>query len=178
MPAADYQRSPRPPHALALAVAVVLAAFAVWTVIVESGVLRGLERPLTEWLWRHHDNPLTPLAQAFAYIGVWWVLGPLTVLVAVLLARRRRRGQGVYILLVLATSEALNLALKVVFQRTPPGTNAIEASTYAYPSGHTMAATGLATGSCLRRLADALAPAGAARGRRLRRPHGLVRAST
>lgn len=143
MPAADRHR-PRPPNVLALVVAAVLAAFAVWSAIVQTGVLHGPEQRLASWLWRHQDNALTPVAEAFARVGVWWVLGPATVVVAVLIARRRRAGQAAYLVLTLTAAEALNLVLKEVFRRLPPGTNPDEAATFAYPSGHTMAAAALA----------------------------------
>ena len=124
--------------------AVVLAVFAAWTVIVESGALRDLERRLVDWLWAHQVSPLVPIAEGFAHIGVWWVLVPSALVTAVLLARRGRLGQGVYIVLSLAAAQLLSTALKEVVRRPRPPTDLAHASTYAYPSGHTMAATGLA----------------------------------
>ena len=144
MPAADRQERRSPPYGLALAVAVVLAAFAVWTVIVQSGALRGLEERLTDWLWAHQVSPLTSVAEGFAHIGHWWVLVPAAIVTAVLLARRGRLGQGVYIVLSLAAAELLDTVLKELVRRRPPPTDLAHAATYAYPSGHTMAATGLA----------------------------------
>jgi membrane-associated phospholipid phosphatase/predicted HAD superfamily phosphohydrolase YqeG len=127
-------------------VAAVLVAFAALTVVVESGILRGLERPLVVWLWHHHyHNPLNPVADGFALVGHWWFLGPLSLAIAVLLARRGRLWQGVYVVTVMIAEVLLNTGLKVVFQRMPPGTNVVHAATYAYPSGHTMAAASLAT---------------------------------
>ena len=146
MPAAERHTPRRPPKALALAVAAALAAFAVLSVIVQSGALRGLEQPLVAWLWRHHHHdPLTPVANAFAVIGYWWCLGPVTVVVLVLLARYGRPWRAAYLGVVMLVEALLNWLLKVVFRRMTPGTNLGHASAYAYPSGHAMAAAAFAT---------------------------------
>lgn len=125
--------------------AAALVAFAALTVVVQSGVLRGLEKPLVAWLWRHHhDDPLTPVSNAFAVIGYWWLLGPVTVVALVALARRGLPWRALYLGVVMVSQMLLNWLLKALFRRTPPGTNLGHASAYAYPSGHTMAATAFA----------------------------------
>jgi undecaprenyl-diphosphatase len=144
VPAADRDRRRQPPYRLALVVAALVAAFALWTLPVASGALRGLEQHLAAWLWSHQWPPLTAVAEGFARIGVWWVLAPAALVAALLLARGGRRGQGVYVVLALVVAQLLNVALKELVKRSPPATDAASASTYAYPSGHTMAATSLA----------------------------------
>ena len=124
-----------------------LLAFVVVAALVGAGAGGGLDGRLITWIEAHRRHPATrdrhpPLA-------------PRRVVVRARAhgARRgpaglgQRRQQAAYLLYTIALSLTLNLVLKLLFKRQPPGDPAhlVEASNYAFPSGHTMTATALAT---------------------------------
>lgn len=125
-----------------------LLAFVVVAALVGAGAGGGLDGRLITWIEAHRRHPATVIAIRLSRLGVWWFVLALTALAAGLLAWAKRRQQAAYLLYTIALSLTLNLALKLLFKRHPPGDPAhlVEASNYAFPSGHTMTATAVATG--------------------------------
>jgi len=147
VPAADDNRRPgtggKPRRRLVVALLCLLLAFAVLAALVGAHAGRGLDGRAIAWFDHHRVGPLDSVGLAFAWVGTWWLLGPITLAVAGLFAFAGRRREAGYLIATMVTAVALNLLLKATFQRTPPGgvPGVIHPSHYAFPSGHTMSAT-------------------------------------
>lgn len=132
---------------LALLLALVaLLAFVVLAALVGAHAGGGLDGRVLDWLAARRRQPLTGLAVALDVAGRWYVLGPAVVALALVLWSRGRAADARALLLTVALSFAVNLALKAGFERQPPGVDTVvPASRYAFPSGHTMTTAALAT---------------------------------
>ena len=150
MPAADdggrHAAGPRRHRRLAIALLLLLLAFAVLGALVGAQAGGGLDGRLITWFDHHRVGLLDNAGLAFDRAGLWWVFGPVTLALAVLLAFAGRRRDAGYLVATMAASAGLNLLLKITFRRTPPGgiPGIIHPSRYAFPSGHTMSATAFA----------------------------------
>jgi len=143
---AGHHVSRRSRRLLVLAVLLGLLAFVVLTALVATHAGGGLDGRTLSWMEAHQRRPFTAAAVLLHYLGLWPLLAAVVAALAGLLWRRGRRAQARYLGLAAALSLALNLLLKAVFSRQPPGAGTVvHASEYAFPSGHTMAATTLAT---------------------------------
>jgi len=131
---------------LAIALLLLLLAFAVLAALVGAHAGGGLDGRLIAWFDRHRIGLLDSAGLAFARAGLWGILGSVTLALAVLLSLAGRRRDAGYLVATMAASAGLNLLLKVVFRRTPPGgvPGVIHPSKYAFPSGHTMSAIAFA----------------------------------
>jgi len=152
VPAADDNvrraAGPRAHRSLALVLLLLLLlAFGVLAALVGTHAGGGLDGRVITWIEHRQIGLLDSAGLAFAWAGVWWVLGSVTLVLAALLAFAGRRRDAGYLVAAVALSAGLNLLLKVAFRRPPPGgiPGVIHPSRYAFPSGHTMSATAFAT---------------------------------
>ena len=127
-----------------------LLAFVVVAALVGAHAGGGLDGRVISWVEAHQHRPLSSLAVGFDHLGRWWLVVAGIVAIAGALWLAGRRAQARCLALTMALSLSLNLLLKLVFRRVPPGGGTVvKASTYAFPSGHTMTATALATALAL-----------------------------
>jgi len=122
-----------------------LLAFVVVAALVGAHAGGGLDGRVISWVEAHQYRPLDTLAVGFDHLGRWWLVLAGVVAIAGALWLAGRRAQARYLALTMTLSLSLNLLLKLLFHRVPPGGGTVvKASTYAFPSGHTMTATALA----------------------------------
>jgi membrane-associated phospholipid phosphatase/beta-phosphoglucomutase-like phosphatase (HAD superfamily) len=151
VPAADDRgrraAGPRTHRRLAVAFVLLLLAFAVLAALVGVHAASGLDGRLITWFDDNRIGLLDRIGLGFAWVGVWWILGSVTLVLTVLLALAGRRRDAGYFVATMALSAGLNLLLKVMFRRPPPGgiSGVIHPANFAFPSGHTMSATAFAT---------------------------------
>lgn len=153
MPAADagaHGAAGRSRQLLLLGLLAGLLAFVVVAALVGAHAGGGLDGRVISWAEAHEHRSLNALAVGFDYLGRWWLAIAGIVAIAGVLWLAGRRAQARYLALAMALSLSLNLLLKLVFRRVPPGGGTVvKASTYAFPSGHTMTATALAAALAL-----------------------------
>lgn len=153
MPAADagaHGAAGRSRQLLLLGLLAGLLAFVVVAALVGAHAGGGLDGRVIFWAEAHEHRSLNALAVGFDYLGRWWLAIAGIVAIAGVLWLAGRRAQARYLALAMALSLSLNLLLKLVFRRVPPGGGTVvKASTYAFPSGHTMTATALAAALAL-----------------------------
>ena len=153
MPAADagaHGAAGRSRQLLLLGLLAGLLAFVVVAALVGAHAGGGLDGRVISWAEAHEHRSLNALAVGFDCLGRWWLAIAGIVAIAGVLWLAGRRAQARYLALAMALSLSLNLLLKLVFRRVPPGGGTVvKASTYAFPSGHTMTATALAAALAL-----------------------------
>jgi len=153
VPAADagaHGAAGRSRQLLLLGLLAGLLAFVVVAALVGAHAGGGLDGRVIFWAEAHEHRSLNALAVGFDYLGRWWLAIAGIVAIAGVLWLAGRRAQARYLALAMALSLSLNLLLKLVFRRVPPGGGTVvKASTYAFPSGHTMTATALAAALAL-----------------------------
>jgi len=153
VPAADagaHGAAGRSRQLLLLGLLAGLLAFVVVAALVGAHAGGGLDGRVISWAEAHEHRSLNALAVGFDYLGRWWLAIAGIVAIAGVLWLAGRRAQARYLALAMALSLSLNLLLKLVFRRVPPGGGTVvKASTYAFPSGHTMTATALAAALAL-----------------------------
>ncbi|MDW0109927.1 phosphatase PAP2 family protein [Sporosarcina aquimarina] len=87
---------------------------------------------------------LTSVMKVFTTIGSTKTVLAISAVTLGLLLYFRQKAQTILFVIVIGGTAALNLVLKLFFQRTRPDLNRlIEISGYSFPSGHTMMATSL-----------------------------------
>ena len=122
MPAADATAAPDRQRRVFLIVAIVAAlAFAVVATLVRARAGGDLDGRVVDWFQLHRHAKLTSVAIALDHLGRWWLLGSLVILLVGALWWSGRMVQAVYLGVTVGASLLLNLALKLVFQRYPPG---------------------------------------------------------
>jgi len=134
----------RPTRHHAVAIAVVVALFGVLAVLVALGAGGGLDWKIYHWVVTHRSGRLDPFFVRFTTLGSWYVLAPIILVVAALFAALRRWRDAAFILLAPACAIALNIVLKIIVHRAPPGgadDDLVVHSRYSFPSGHTMTTT-------------------------------------
>jgi undecaprenyl-diphosphatase len=95
----------------------------------------------TNQLLHGFASPALDTAMTLAsFVGSAWFVIPLLVLVLIVLLRRRRLAEAIFLPLVYAGSGLLNFILKLVFHRARPVLpwSPGSANDYSYPSGHAM----------------------------------------
>lgn len=104
------------------------------------------DQGLLEWYRAHRTPGLTALARAMAEIGGVRILPVLTLALALLLALRHRRPQGMFLVSSVLGATLLNVAAKAAFQRARPDTlgAVLTEPGFSFPSGHAMANTAFA----------------------------------
>jgi len=127
-----------------------LLAFVVVAALVGAHAGGGLDGRVISRVEAHHYRPLDTLAVGFDHLGRWWLVLAGVVAIGGALWLAGRKAQARYLALTMTASLSLNLLLKLLFRRVPPGGGTVvKASTYAFPSGHTMTATALAAALAL-----------------------------
>jgi membrane-associated phospholipid phosphatase len=96
-----------------------------------------LDTRLANWLHEHERPTLTEFFEAMTWLGNVPVLSVVTLVVALVLARRQTSELQLLLLAVLGT-QILTLGLKLGFQRERPffADPLATESTYSFPSGH------------------------------------------
>ena len=102
-------------HRLAIALLVMLGAFALCAALVGTAATVGLDHRLIAWVGDNRGGLLDALGLGFARAGVWGVLGAVTLALGSLLVLARRRRDAAYLVATVAVSAGLNLLLKVAF---------------------------------------------------------------
>lgn len=152
MPAADARTggSGRSRQLLLLGILAGLLAFIVVAGLVGAHAGGGLDGKVITWAEAHEHRSLDTIAVGFDYLGRWWLVISLIIAITGALWLAGRRAQARYLALTMGLSLSLNLLLKLVFRRAPPGSGTVvKASAYAFPSGHTMTATAFAAAVAL-----------------------------
>jgi membrane-associated phospholipid phosphatase/phosphoglycolate phosphatase-like HAD superfamily hydrolase len=128
-----------------IAAAAGLAMLVLVAVLMETGVLDGIDERVVNLFAERRRQPLTDIAETLDKLDTWWLLALAIVAVCGGLWWSGRMAQAVYAGLTMAAALVLNPLLKLVIARQPPGSGEIEPAVYAFPSGHTTTATALAT---------------------------------
>jgi HAD superfamily hydrolase (TIGR01509 family) len=153
VPAADggaHSAAGRSRQLLLLGLLAGLLVFIVVAALVGAHAGGGLDGRVISWVEAHQNSSLNAVAVGFDYLGRWWLALAGIAGIAAALWLSGRKAQARYLALTMALSLSLNLLLKLVFRRVPPdGGSIVKASTYAFPSGHTMTATALAAALAL-----------------------------
>ncbi|WP_165279999.1 phosphatase PAP2 family protein [Paenibacillus protaetiae] len=120
------------------------AAFAVVAAFVSTGYSDGFDRPLTDGLHNLESDGWTAFLKTAGSVASGIPVAVIIALVCLYLLLARRIGEWVTFIAVLAGSQAVNLALKELFQRERPDVHRlIEASGYGFPSGNATSALAL-----------------------------------
>jgi membrane-associated phospholipid phosphatase/phosphoglycolate phosphatase-like HAD superfamily hydrolase len=134
--------SDRRPFLIAAAAGLALLVLA--AVLMKTGVLDGVDERVVNLFEGRRRQPFTDIAETLDKLDTWWLLAIAIAAVVGGLWWSGRMAQAVYAGLTIAAALVLNPLLKLAFARQPPGPGAIEPAVYAFPSGHTTAATALA----------------------------------
>jgi membrane-associated phospholipid phosphatase len=108
-----------------------------------------------DWIQPHRSSWLTAFAKFLSFIGAGLITIPLRIVVAVILAVRRRWRAFTAWLLTWAVAELLLEFAKRYFERTRPPDPLVVTNGYSFPSGHSVA-----TASIVVALVLAFMPAG------------------
>jgi membrane-associated phospholipid phosphatase len=134
----------RTPRERRLGIALVVAAFAaisfarVTEDYLTNDPLARWDVSFARWLAGERDGAGTDLARVVTFVGSpAFVLAVCTV-VCLVLYRRGRIADAIFLPLVLGGAELLNLILKLSFHRQRPEFAFVHLDTYSYPSGHAM----------------------------------------
>lgn len=131
---------------LLLAVLGLLLAFVVLAGAIGVHAGGGLDGRVVTYFEARQRAPLTTLAVGLGRLGVWWLVLSVTAILVATLWYYGRRAQATYLGFTMTLCLLLNLILKLLFQRQPPGGGTVvAASNYAFPSGHTMTTTAFVT---------------------------------
>ncbi|WP_107878691.1 phosphatase PAP2 family protein [Neisseria animaloris] len=105
------------------------------------------EQPLMMWVHEHAGEAFTPVAIVLHHLGKSAVAIPITVLFALWLYLRRRRGYALFVLLGAALSTAVMFTAKQFFNRPRPEfwPRIVEETNASFPSGHSTFAAAIAT---------------------------------
>jgi FMN phosphatase YigB (HAD superfamily)/membrane-associated phospholipid phosphatase len=123
-----------------------LAALVIIAALVRAHAGGGLDGRILGWFEEHRRQPFTGLFTILDKLDTWWLLGIVVAVIAGALWWSGRMVQAVYLTVTACAALVLNPLLKLVIQRRPPsGDPVVDASVYAFPSGHTTTATAIAT---------------------------------
>lgn len=130
---------------LTLELVVLVALGATFSALTEDVLARnelvGIDSPITRYVTDLRTPALTTVMKVITSFGTGWVLGPVAVVVALLVARRVRSVQPVVFLgVVLLGSTLMAQLIKVLVARPRPTGGLVTALGYAFPSGHSTAA--------------------------------------
>ena len=127
---------------------VVIAAIAIWIFgeiaeVVMRGNTQSFDESVLRWLGAHHTKVLDGAMIEITALGTGTVVIMIVAVAALFLFLTKHKYSGLLLLIATAGGLALNLVLKMRFDRPRPhvfmwGTNAVSSS---FPSGHAMSAT-------------------------------------
>ena len=131
-----------------LVVGIILAAIATWIFgeiaeKVMAGSTQAFDESVLRWLGAHHTKVLDAAMVEITALGTGTVVLMIVCIAALFLSLTRHRYSALLLLVATFGGLALNLVLKLFFDRPRPhvivwGTNAVSSS---FPSGHAMSAT-------------------------------------
>lgn len=106
-----------------------------------EGETAALDEAISHWLRRWDSDTLGALLSAITTFGSTWVIVPVVALAALWSWSRGSREMAAVVVAVGVSAGGLNWLLKWIFRRPRPTIfpDALTASGYSYPSGHTMA---------------------------------------
>jgi undecaprenyl-diphosphatase len=102
-----------------------------------------------DWIQPHRTAWLTAFAKFLSFVGAGWVTIPLRIVVAAILAVRRRWRAFVAWLLIWAIAELLLTYAKIYFERTRPPDPLVVTNGFSFPSGHSVATASIVVGLVL-----------------------------
>lgn len=109
-----------------------------------NGSIVQFDTPIINFVQGAEAHWLTNVMKLFTFIGSTKAVLAISLITLGLLLYFRQKAQTILFLIVIIGTAALNLVLKLFFQRARPDLNRlIEISGYSFPSGHTMMATSL-----------------------------------
>lgn len=109
-----------------------------------SGSIVHFDTPIINFVQGAETPWLTEVMKVFTAIGSTKGVIAISAITLGLLLYFRQKALTILFVIVIAGTAALNLVLKLFFQRARPDLNRlIEISGYSFPSGHTMMATSL-----------------------------------
>jgi undecaprenyl-diphosphatase len=128
--------------------AIIICGFATWIFgelaeTVMAGKTQAFDESVLRWFGAHHTKFLDGAMLEITALGTGTVVMMIVAISALFLALTRHRYSALLLLVATAGGLALNLILKMFFDRPRPhvitwGTNAVSSS---FPSGHAMSAT-------------------------------------
>jgi undecaprenyl-diphosphatase len=131
-----------------LVAGILIAAVATWIFgefaeVVMAGRTQALDEAVLQWMGAHHSRLLDEAMLEITALGTGAVVLMIVCVAALFLALTRHRYSALLLLVATAGGLALNLVLKLFFDRPRPevivwGTTAVSSS---FPSGHAMSAT-------------------------------------
>lgn len=142
MPGRKPFRLPRPPAWALLYYGLLLGALFSFAELAR-GIYRtdgfSFDQSLLTWFYAQQRPWLTALAHSLDLLGIWYILGTLTVILSWRWWPRHRRS-ALFFLLAFWGAVGVNLISKAVFERLRPELfePLTPASSYAFPSGHAM----------------------------------------
>jgi undecaprenyl-diphosphatase len=138
----NLRRSPlrRPVAGLVLLLGLVAAiAFGVLGEEIQDAEPVAVDTGASQFLHGFSNPPLDTAMLLASFLGSAYFVIPLLALVAILLLRRRRLADAVFLSTAYAGSGALNYVLKLIFHRMRPSLPwSPGAPDYSFPSGHAM----------------------------------------
>jgi membrane-associated phospholipid phosphatase/beta-phosphoglucomutase-like phosphatase (HAD superfamily) len=138
---------PRPAHHHVAAIAVIVALFAVLAVLVAFGAGGGLDWKIYDAVVSHRRYRLDDFFTPLTNLGSWYIVAPAAILLAAGFAVARRWRDAALLALAPFCALAVNIVLKLIIHRAPPGgddDDLVAHARYSFPSGHTMTTTALA----------------------------------
>ncbi|WOV84174.1 phosphatase PAP2 family protein [Sporosarcina jeotgali] len=123
---------------------VLAAVFGYVASSIGNGSIVQFDTPIINFVQGAEAPWLTNVMKLFTFIGSTKAVLAISLITLGLLLYFRQKAQTILFLIVISGTAALNLVLKLFFQRARPDLNRlIEISGYSFPSGHTMMATSL-----------------------------------
>ncbi len=123
---------------------VLAAVFGYVASSIGNGSIVQFDTPIINFVQGAEAPWLTNVMKLFTFIGSTKAVLAISLIMLGLLLYFRQKAQTILFLIVISGTAALNLVLKLFFQRARPDFNRlIEISGYSFPSGHTMMATSL-----------------------------------
>jgi FMN phosphatase YigB (HAD superfamily)/membrane-associated phospholipid phosphatase len=144
---ANERAGARPAHHHVVAIAVIVAVFAVLAVLVAFGAGGGLDWKIYDAIVSHRRYRLDGFFTPFTNLGSWYILAPVAIVLTAAFAVARRWREAALLALAPACALALNIVLKLIVHRAPPGgddDDLVAHARYSFPSGHTMTTAALA----------------------------------
>ena len=131
---------------LFVGVSVPLAVVASFGERVRAGSKLPFDLPILRYMREHGSPAIEDVMVAFTEVGRLVPMVLITVVLAAVLAWRRRFGRATFVLVAGAGSVLINVTVKAAYRRDRPTLweSILPETTYSFPSGHAMASMTLA----------------------------------
>lgn len=134
---------------LRLAMLIALVVFIVFAAELHFSQSIALDMPVMRGLRDLRSPQLSAAMLAITHLGDGEVLTVATIIAAVVFAARRHFRSSLFIILSSSGAALINRGLKIFFQRERPDLAIVDASGFAFPSGHSMGSAALYGGIAL-----------------------------